>query len=209
MTEKKADGGNGAEAGPATPERALEAEVGRQVKEFRQSLGMTIADLARATSLSPGMLSKLENGQTSPSLATLQALAGALNIPLTALFATYDEKRDATFVKSGHGLTIERRGTRAGHVYQLLGHSLRGSIQVEPYLITLDQRSDAFPIFRHPGYEFIYMLDGELLYRHADKTYRLEPGDSLFFDADAPHGPQELRRLPATYLSIIVTPMKA
>ena len=191
------------------PERLLEIEVGRQVREFRQSLGMTIADLARATRLSPGMLSKLENGQTSPSLATLQSLSAALNIPLTALFASYDEKRDATFVKAGQGLTIERRGTRAGHLYQLLGHSLRGSIQVEPYLITLDQHSDAFPIFRHPGYEFIYMLDGELSYRHADRIYRLEPGDSLFFDADAPHGPQDLRRLPATYLSVIVSPMKS
>jgi len=191
------------------PERLLEIEVGRQVREFRQSLGMTIADLARATRLSPGMLSKLENGQTSPSLATLQSLSAALNIPLTALFASYDEKRDVTFVKAGQGLTIERRGTRAGHLYQLLGHSLRGSIQVEPYLITLDQHSDAFPIFRHPGYEFIYMLDGELSYRHADRIYRLEPGDSLFFDADAPHGPQDLRRLPATYLSVIVSPMKS
>ncbi|WP_416900155.1 MAG: helix-turn-helix domain-containing protein [Minwuia sp.] len=189
--------------------RTLEIEVGRQVRDFRQSLGMTIADLARATKLSPGMLSKLENGQTSPSLATLQALAAALNIPLTALFASYDEKRDATFVRAGQGLAIERRGTRAGHLYQLLGHSLRGSIQVEPYLITLDQGSDAFPIFRHPGYEFIYMLDGELSYRHADRTYVLGPGDSLFFDADAPHGPQELRRLPATYLSVIVSPMKS
>lgn len=208
MAGKKADE-RSEQTGGAGAERTLEMEVGRQVKEFRQSLGMTIADLARATSLSPGMLSKLENGQTSPSLATLQSLAIALNIPLTALFASYDEKRDATFVKSGQGLTIERRGTRAGHVYQLLGHSLRGSIQVEPYLITLDQRSDAFPIFRHPGYEFIYMLAGELCYRHADRTYELEPGDSLFFDADAPHGPQELRRLPATYLSVIVTPMKS
>lgn len=208
MKDRKSGDGEDKESRAAGQERALEVEVGRQVKDFRQSLGMTIADLARATHLSPGMLSKLENGQTSPSLATLQALSGALNIPLTALFSSYDEKRDATFVKSGRGLTIERRGTRAGHLYQLLGHSLRGSIQVEPYLITLDQRSDAFPIFRHPGYEFIYMLDGELSYRHADRIYLLEPGDSIFFDADAPHGPQELRRLPATYLSVIVTPLK-
>jgi hypothetical protein len=48
------------------------------------------------------------------------------------------------------------------------------------------------------------MLEGEVIYRHADKTYRLGPGDSLFFDSDAPHGPEELLRLPIRFLSVIV-----
>ena len=52
--------------------------------------------------------------------------------------------------------------------------------------------------------EFIYMFEGEVVYGHADKLYTLQPGDSLFFDADAPHGPDELTKLPMTYLSIII-----
>ena len=71
--------------------------------------------------------------------------------------------------------------------------------------ITLDETSDAYPVFQHAGYEFIYMLSGEVTYRHADRSYLMQPGDSLFFDAEAPHGPEELRRLPARYLSIIVS----
>ena len=51
-------------------------------------------------------------------------------------------------------------------------------------------------MFQHPGYEFIYMLSGEVTYRH-DRSYLLQPGDSLFFDSEAPHGPEELRQLPA------------
>ncbi len=47
------------------------------------------------------------------------------------------------------------------------------------------------------------MLEGEVVYRHADKPYPMRPGDSLFFDADAPHGPDELRRLPIRFLSVI------
>ena len=47
------------------------------------------------------------------------------------------------------------------------------------------------------------MLEGEVLYRHGSRTYPLTPGDSLYFDADAPHGPEELRRLPIRYLSVI------
>ncbi len=185
---------------------SLELLVGAQIRALRQILGMTLSELASAAAISTGMLSKIENGQTSPSLATLQALAGALNMPLGSFFATFDEKRDATFVKAGRGLTIERRGSAKGHRYQLLGHSLRSPVQVEPFLITLDKDSDAFPIFRHEGTEFLYMLQGEIAYAHGDQTYVLTPGDSLFFDAGATHGPLELRTLPAVYLSVIVTP---
>lgn len=189
-----------------TPQIPLEMLVGAQVRALRTALGMTLADLATAASLSTGMLSKIENGQTSPSLATLQALAGALNMPIGSFFTTADEKREATFVKAGTGLTIERRGSAKGHRYQLLGHGLRSAVQVEPYLITLDETSDAYPIFQHEGVEFLYMLEGEVTYAHGDQTYLLQPGDSLFFDAGAAHGPLELRRLPAVYLSVIVTP---
>ncbi|MEL7000116.1 MAG: helix-turn-helix domain-containing protein [Pseudomonadota bacterium] len=184
----------------------LELLVGAQVRALRQALGMTLADLAAAASLSTGMLSKIENGQTSPSLATLQSLAAALNMPLGSFFETFDQKREATFVRSGEGLTIERRGSAKGHKYQLLGHGVRSAVQVEPFLITLDEGSDAYPIFRHEGVEFIYMLKGEVTYAHGDSTYLLKPGDSLFFDSGATHGPLELRTLPAVYLSVIVTP---
>lgn len=185
-------------------ENRLEVAIGRQVHEYRQKLGMTVADLSRQAGLSAGMLSKIENGQTSPSLATLQALSAALNVPVTAFFRKFEEQRDATYVKAGEGLAIERRGTRAGHQYHLLGHSIGKSLVVEPYLVTLTETSDVFPIFQHAGQEFVYIIEGEVTYRHADKLYPMGPGDSLFFDADAPHGPEELKKLPIRMLSVIV-----
>src|SRR5262249_39100150 len=96
----------------------LETAIGRGVRRFRRQLDMTVAELARQAGLSAGMLSKIENGMTSPSLDTLQALSHALHVPVTAFFRKYEEERDATFVKAGEGLKIERRGTRAGHQYQ-------------------------------------------------------------------------------------------
>ena len=181
----------------------LEVAIGREVRAFRHALEMTVTELAKAAGLSAGMLSKIENGVTSPSLATLQALSTALHVPVTAFFRRFEETREATHVKSGQGLVIERRGTRAGHQYQLLGHSTGKRLAVEPYMITLSEKSDVFPLFQHDGLEFLYMLEGRIGYRHGDKTYLLEPGDSLFFDSDAPHGPDELIELPARYLSII------
>ena len=184
----------------------LEAAIGRVVRAFRKELDMTVAELAKVAGLSTGMLSKIEHGLTSPSLATLQRLAGALHVPVTTLFRSFEEERDASFVKAGQGLNIERRGTRAGHQYQLLGHTLEKRIGVEPYLITLTDKSDVFPIFQHSGVEFIYMLQGKVQYRHGDKIYTLTRGDSLSFDADAPHGPEKLVKLPIRFLSVIVYP---
>ena len=186
-------------------DKTLEMWIGAQVKALRRSLGMTMADLSKATSVSVGMLSKIENGQTSPSLATLQALATALNIPLASFFQKYDDTREANYVKSGNGLVIERRGTRSGHIYQLLGAPLRNKAKMEPYLITLTEDSDVYPVFQHPGVEFIYMLEGELVYRHDDKDYHLYPGDALNFDAEAPHGPLKMITVPCKYLSIIAS----
>jgi transcriptional regulator with XRE-family HTH domain len=183
----------------------LEVAIGREVRAFRNKLGITASDLARAADLSLGMLSKIENGVTSASLTTLQRLSNALGVPVTALFRRFEERRDAVFVSAGQGLLIERRGTRSGHQYQLLGHTggLSGAVVVEPYLITLTEESEVFPLFQHGGHELIYMLEGQVVYRHADKLYSMKPGDSLFFDADAPHGPEELVKLPIRFLSVI------
>lgn len=189
-------------------EKVLEVAIGREVRAFRKKLGITVADLATTTNISLGMLSKIENGITSPSLTTLQALSRALGVPLTSFFRRFEEERNAVFVKAGEGVDVERRGTRAGHQYNLLGYigSSTAGVVVEPYLITLTEDSDVFPTFQHDGMEFLYMLEGEVVYRHGSNLYRMLPGDSLFFDADAPHGPEELTRLPIRYLSIISYP---
>lgn len=181
----------------------LEEAIGRQVRAYRKKMDITVVDLAGQAGLSAGMLSKIENGLTSPSLATLRALADALKIPVTALFSTYDEVSDAMHVKAGQGLKIERRGTRAGHQYQLLGHSTHAALAVEPYLITITEESDVFPRFQHSGLEFLFILEGAVRYRHGDSIYDLEEGDSLFFDADKPHGPEQLLSLPLRFLSVI------
>ena len=186
----------------------LEESIGLEVRRLRDQLRMTISELARSADMSGGMLSKIENGSTSPSLSSLQALSRALNVPLTALFKGFEQSRGAMFVKAGDGLEIERRGTRAGHQYVLLGHMPHNDLTIEPYLIKLEDSSDVFPVFQHDGLEFIYMLEGEVDYRHGDNIYTLQPGDSLFFDADAQHGPEEMIKLPIRYLSIISYPRK-
>ncbi|MEX2482324.1 MAG: helix-turn-helix domain-containing protein [Gammaproteobacteria bacterium] len=186
-----------------TDEARLAEAIGQQLRHFRAELKMTIAEVANLAGLSAGMVSKIERGLSSPSLATLAAIAAALNVPVTAFFRKYEEQRDCSYVRRGEGLVIERVGTRAGHEYRLLGHNIQSRVTVEPYLITLTDESEVFPLFQHAGVEFVYLLEGEMLYRHGKKTYALVPGDSLFFDAEATHGPEELRRLPVRMIAVL------
>lgn len=192
----------------AKREKVLEVAIGREVRSFRKAQGITVAELSELTGLSLGMLSKIENGNTSPSLQTLQMLANALSVPLTSFFRQYEEQREAVHTKAGDGVEIEREGTRAGHQYNLLGHigSNASGVIVEPYLIELTTESDTFETFQHGGIETIYMLSGAVDYRYGNDVYSLRPGDTLFFDADAPHGPENLVELPAKYLSVISYP---
>ena len=188
---------------PREAERSLERAIGLQIKHLRRQHDLSIADLAAQASISTGMLSKIENGQISASLASLNAIATALSVPISSLFAAFEERRDASFVKAGEGLNIERRGTKVGHVYQLLGHSLRGDIVLEPYLITLKEDAVAYTGFQHEGIELLHMISGQMVYRHGDQSYAMEPGDSLLFDSGALHGPEQVVQSPATFLSII------
>lgn len=196
----------GSNAPQQSQSHSIAVAIGTQVRNLRRKLELTGTELAEQAGLSAGMLSKIENGAVSASIESLEALARALNVPLTTFFASYEEKRDCSHVVAGHGVLIERRGTKAGHQYQLLGHSISGDIVVEPYLITLTDEAKPYTLFQHAGVEFIYMLTGKVLYRHADKIYPLAPGDSLFFDAAALHGPEELTQFPMSYLSIIIYP---
>ncbi len=191
-------------------EKNLEVAIGRQVRDLRKRQRMTGSDLATQAGVSVGMLSKIENGVISPSLSTIQLLAHALSVPLSQLFEGFEEPRGGIHVKAGEGVETDRAGTRAGHQYNLLGHlgSNKSGVVVEPYLITLTAESDRFPTFQHDGIELLYMLEGCVSYRLGDQTHQLDPGDTLMFDADQPHGPDELISLPARYLSIISYPQK-
>ncbi len=194
---------------PVVQDRPLERALGLQVRRLRRRLDLSVADLANAADISVGMMSKIENGQISASLTTIQSLASALSVPISSLFASVEERQDCSFVSAGQGVTIERRGTKAGHMYQLLGHLLRGDVVVEPYLITLHEAAQPHTSFAHEGVELLYMIEGEVAYRHGSETYDLRPGDTMMFDSNAQHGPERLVRHPIRYLSIIIYPSSA
>jgi DNA-binding XRE family transcriptional regulator len=178
--------------------------IANHVRSRRLEIGLTVGQLAERTGISKGMLSKIENAQTSPSLTTLERLSSALDMPVTSLFRGLAEERDAVFVKAGSGPEIVRKGTRAGHTYELLG-TLRGPYKrVEPLLVSLVESTEVFPLFQHAGVELLYMLEGIMEYSYGREHYRMEKGDTLQFEGDIPHGPTRLVKLPIRFLSITI-----
>jgi transcriptional regulator with XRE-family HTH domain len=197
-------------AEPAAQPPSLEDSVGSAIRELRLRHALTLAQVAELANLSRGMLSKIETGQTTAGLDTLSRIARALGVPMALLFNKYDATgTNAQHVKRGQGMEVVRRGTKSGHTYHLLAYD-QGPVKLfEPFLITMDDDSQRYPIFQHPGTEFLYMLEGQIEYRCGQQTYLLEPGDSLTFQGTLPHGPERLVTCPIKFLSVILYPQSS
>ena len=187
-----------------TQPEALSQFVGIELKKNRLAQHLTIQDVSELSGISRGMLSRIENGQATPSLDTLFRLSKTLGITMSNLFKDFDAPEgDANYVPKGEGMDVARRGTKRGHVYELLSYDQGPKKLFEPLLITLDDQSVVFPRFQHAGTEFIYMLKGKMDYRHGKQIYRLKPGDALTFDGNVPHGPENLISVPIKFLTVI------
>jgi hypothetical protein len=134
-------------------------------------------------------------------------IAQALGVSLSTLFRNFDVPQGgAQLVKKGAGMEVVRKGTKRGHTYHLLAYDQGPRKLFEPFLITMEDEAERFPVFQHPGTEFIHMLKGVIEYRHGQQTYILHPGDTLTFQGEVPHGPERLIKTPIQFLSIFMYP---
>lgn len=183
----------------------LDTYIGSVINGFRKKQGLTIAEISEQSKISKGMLSKIENGQVSPSLDSLLKIAQALGVPISAFFKEFDTEGEAAqLVKKEEQLEVVRRGTKVGHTYHLLAYDTGRNKSFEPFLISLDNKSEIFPSFSHEGKVFMHLLEGEMIYRHGKSNYHMKPGDSLTYDATISHGPEELIEVPIKFLNIVI-----
>ena len=178
--------------------------LGGALKHRRLAQHLTIQDVADLCEISRGMLSRIENGQAAPSLDTLHRICRGMGISMSNLFKDFDvPDGGARHVPRGEGMEVVRRGTKRGHSYELLSYDQGPRKLFEPFLISMDDKSEVFPRFQHEGTEFIYILEGELEYRVGKHSYLLGAGDALTFEGNIPHGPEALASVPIRLLSVI------
>jgi len=174
-------------------------DVGRNLRRLRRDRGLSLRSLAERSRLAVNTLSLIENNKTSPSVSTLQQLAIALEEPITSFFESENLEQRVAYVKAD-------RGPKAAFDHgtlEDLGPGLRGR-GLEPILVTLRAWADSgsSPIV-HTGLEFVYCLEGTVEYDIEGESYRLEPGDSLLFEAHLPHRWQNPESDPARAIMVL------
>jgi len=181
----------------------LSRTLALRLREERRRRRFSLRKLAEASGLSPTTIHQIETGRGSPSLATLQALASTLGVPLAALFETGPRPAEpAVLLRAGERpKTRTPRGSLERLATGLPGQRLRG------LLVTLGPGGDTGEeAMTHPGHEFVFGLAGVCVYEVAGKEYRIGPGDSLMVDSRQPHLGRNPGRREARLLLVLYAP---
>lgn len=163
--------------------QAEPVDVGARLRALREGRQLSIKGLAEASGLAVNTLSLIEHGKSSPSVSTLQQLAAALRVPITAFFAPELPQQRVVYQRAG---AAPATPFPHGALSDLGVGIARRSI--EPLLLTLDPGAGSGPeAIIHTGQEFVYGLEGIITYTVAGEGYRIEPGASLLFESTLPH----------------------
>lgn len=174
-------------------------DVGRRLRDLRNERGLSIRTLAEKSGLNVNTLSLIENDKTSPSVATLQQLAFALEVPIASFFDTETPHNRIAYHKAA-----QRR--RAAFTHGMLEDLGAGMISrgIETFLVVLEPFADSGSAqIVHTGREFVFCLAGQLVYTIEDQDFLLEPGDSLLFEAHLPHRWQNAGSAPSRSLLVL------
>jgi transcriptional regulator with XRE-family HTH domain len=181
------------------PELNQEINVGRELRSLCAQRGLSIRALAEKSGLAVNTLSLIQNGKTSPSVSTLQQLALALEVPITAFFKNDFPQSRVAYIKSG-----QYPGAAIAHgTLEDLGGGLKDT-SIEPFIVSIKPNSNSgtHPIV-HTGHEFMFCLEGRIVYVIENQTYLLEPGDSLLFESHLPHSWQNVEEVSARAILIL------
>jgi quercetin dioxygenase-like cupin family protein/DNA-binding XRE family transcriptional regulator len=179
--------------------------VGDKLKHLRLRRRMGLVELSRHTGLSPALLSKLEHGKLYPTLPTLSRIALVFSVGLEHFFSNEREK---------HVFALARKKDRLRFPESPEVDPAAFDFESLDFLAT-DRKFNAYfadfhsvppekiRVHQHPGVEFIYVLKGKLNLRVGADQEVLDAGDSLYFDAQLPHGYSRVGNKPCS--AIVIT----
>jgi transcriptional regulator with XRE-family HTH domain len=175
--------------------------VGPRLLALRQARGLSLRALAATSGLSVNAIGRIERGDSSPTVSSLQRLASTLDVPLIEFFRVQPELA-TVLVRVGQRLKSRSEGV----LIESLGSGLPGQ-NLGPFLMTLEPgASGGEESIRHGGEEFAHCLEGEVEYSVGSERHRLAGGDSLLFLAHQPHLCRNVSRAKARVLIVILAP---
>ena len=156
--------------------------LGSRLRALRNERGLSQRELANQAGISANAVSLIERDENSPSVSTLQYLAGALNVKMSYFFDE-DVRKHVLHVKSENCPTITSRGASIAGI----GEHLQDQ-EMEPFFVSLEPSAGSGEGWvTHLGHELVYCLEGHIVYDIDEESYILEPGDLLLFEAHLPH----------------------
>jgi len=159
-----------------------EIKIGRRIKVLRKHRGWALRALAERSGLSANAISLIEREENSPTVSSLRRLASAFDVPISEFFHE-EHNKTCAYVKNEQGMRMQNKDVEL----ESLGFGLQTQ-QLEPFRMTIDPHTETFcDAITHPGQEFVYCLGGQVEYKVEGKTYPLERGDSLLFNAEFHH----------------------
>ncbi|WP_042697819.1 helix-turn-helix domain-containing protein [Azospirillum sp. B506] len=158
------------------------------LKRLRSAARLTLQQLSERSGVSVSTLSKIENGQLSPTYEKIAALASGLGVEVGELFGQPPKPTPLgrrSITRAGGGMVHETDQYR----YEALNADLPNK-RLVPLVTTIKARSveDFGELPRHDGEEFLYVLEGEVTV-HTDfyTPFTLSTGDSCYFDSGMGH----------------------
>lgn len=181
--------------------------VGRRVKALREAMGFSLRDLAERSGVSAPMLSQVERGETSPTLAVAEKIAAGLELTLSQLLRL-DEGEHVAISRAGE----RRRYERGGHRFEELTPPLPGQ-RADVSLHTLKAGAttggpDDPPMHEPGSRETAVVLTGVLALTVDGTRHELHAGDSVTFDADLPHHFENDGEEQACFLAVIAAGLR-
>ncbi len=200
------------------PDRMAEGHlaVGEMIKRLREGAGLSPAQLADRSGISPEELEQIENHMISPALGILTRICDGLGVGLGHFFQQGPRKLvslvKASDAKAGTRFA-SKDGPDHGYEYISLGSEKRSRV-MEPFLVLMDPASDSSgklanieeKLGTHKGEEFIYVIAGEIQVDLEDQSFVLGPGDSIYYDATTPHRVLHRGNIQSKVLAVIHIP---
>ncbi len=188
-----------------TTERFIaEKHIGERIKRLRLKKSMGLVELGRHTGLSASFLSQLETGRVVPTLRNLARIAMVFSKDLQYFFETEPQPLFRVH-RRRERVRLPQTGVESPtYFFESLGYMVPDR-HMDPYFAEFMPPAQAVEpkAHLHPGFEFLYVLDGELAIRHGEHESTLEAGDAVYFDASTPHSYVCVGKKPAG--AIIVT----
>ena len=161
--------------------------IGKKLREIRKDKGLSLLEVATESGITAGLLSKIENFRTTPSLPVLYKIAVALKEPLSEIVRPVDDGPEESYTLIRHGEGDEEiRYDSKGLVYEGLISKVIHNTPVKINTVTEKPGVYRKPI-ANDSYELIYVLEGEIIYGLRDELIHLKKGDTLYFNGQIPH----------------------